>query len=133
MQNAYSCCKKKKSKSSVVWFSLSNHGRLAAFPDIVVDDTPLAAVNTQKYLRLIFDTTLSWSHQVSKVCRNISYYLYLLNQHKSVLKTNLLKVLIECLVLSHLNYCLSVWGTSLTQCLLQRLRCTYAELCCSSL
>ena len=110
------------SKSSVMWFSPSNRGRPAAFPDIVVDDAPLATVNTQKYLGLIFDTTLSWSHQVSKVCRNMSYYLYLLNKHKSVLKTDLLKVLIECLVFSHLNYCLPVWGTSLTQCLSQRLR-----------
>ena len=35
------------SKSSVMWFSPSNCGKAAAFPDIVVDDTPLAAVNTQ--------------------------------------------------------------------------------------
>ena len=36
----------------------------------------------------------------------------------------------ECLVLSHLNYCLSVWGTSLTQCLLQRLRCMQNRAVC---
>ena len=74
---------------------------------------------TQKYLGLIFDVTISWGHQVSMVCRNMSYYL---NKHKSVLTTDLLKISAECLVFSHLNYCLPVWGTSLTQSLLQRLR-----------
>ena len=36
------------SKSSVMWFSLSNRGMPACvvFPDIAVDDTPLTAVNT---------------------------------------------------------------------------------------
>ena len=103
-----------------MWFTPSNHGRPAVFPDIAVDNTPLAAVNTQKYLGLICDVTLSWSHQASKVCRNMSYY-YLLNEYKSVLTTDC--ILVECLVFSHLNYCLSVWGTSLTQCLLQHLKC----------
>ena len=111
------------SKSSVMGFTPSNCGRLAVFPDIVVDNTPLAAVSTQKYLGPIFDVTLSWSHQVSKVCRNMSYYLYLLNKRKSILTADLLKILVECLVFSHLNYSLPVWGTSLTRCLLQHLKC----------
>jgi len=45
----------------------------------------------------------------------MSYYLYLINTNKSVLSDNIIKLLLESLVMSHLNYALPVWGTSLTQ------------------
>ena len=44
----------------------------------------------------------------------MSYYLYLLNKQRLVFKSDLLKLLIESLVLSHLIYCLPVWGPPLT-------------------
>ena len=58
--------------------------------------------------------TLSWSHHVSKVYQSMSYYLYLLNKQRLVFKSDLLKLLIESLVLSRLIYCLPVWGPPLT-------------------
>ena len=47
------------------------------------------------------------------------YYLYIIC---NVLGSKLLKLLTEALVLSHLNYSLPVWGTSLHTQSLQRLR-----------
>ena len=107
-------------KSSVMWFRGSSRKKVV-FPDIVVNDIVLRQVDKQKYLGVMFDTRLSWTHQVSNVCKKMAYYLHLLNLHKHCLSPHLLKLLVESLVFSHLSYALSVWGPSLNQQLLQRL------------
>ena len=42
-------------------------------------------------------------------------YLYLITSHKRTLDAQLLKLLIDSLVFSHLYYALPVWGPSLNQ------------------
>ena len=96
-----------------MWFSVPGHHKTVWLPSIYVDNIPLSVVFKQKYLRLMLDDALSWSHQVSKVCQLMSYYLYLLNKQKLIIKMDLLKLLIENLVFSHVLYCLPVWGPSL--------------------
>ena len=108
------------SKSSVMWFKSPGQHKPVHFPKIFVNNTPLSVVSKQKYLVLIFDSTLSWS---SKVCRSMSYYLYLLNKQRLIFKTDLFKMLIESLVFSHVLYCLPVWGPSLTNANVNRLKC----------
>ena len=51
----------------------------------------------------------------------MSYYLYVINKHRHVLSSDLMKLLIDPLVFSHLNYSLPVWGPSLHHNHLQRL------------
>ena len=69
----------------------------------------------------------------------MSYYLYIICCHKNVLGSKLLKLLTEALVLSHLNYSLPVWGTSLCTQLLQDLRgcrigqCIFVGVCTSTI
>ena len=75
-----------------------------------------------KYLGLTFDDALSWSHQVFKVCQSMSFYLHLLNKQKLIFKMDLLKLLIESLVFSHVLYCLPVWGPSLSDVNVNRLK-----------
>ena len=52
----------------------------------------------------------------------VTYYLYVINKHRHVLSSDLTKLLIDSLVFSHLNYSLPVWGPSLHQNHLQRLK-----------
>jgi len=54
-----------------------------------------------------------WSHRVTNVYRGMSYYLYLLRSYHHVIDYSLMKMLFESLVLSHLSYCVTVWGPSL--------------------
>ena len=118
------------SKSFVMWFRVPGQHRTPYFPEVLVGNTPLTVVSKQKYLGLIFDDALSWSHQVSKVCRSMSYYLYLLNKHKHVFKMNLLTLLTESLVFSHLLYSLPVWGPSLNNSHINRLRLLQTQAVC---
>ena len=92
------------------------------YPNILVNYVALKLVDKQKYLGVVFDSKLSWAHQVSNVCKKWhTHYLYLINSHKLCLNSNLLKLLVESLVLSHLYYALPIWGPPLTRQLSQRL------------
>ena len=64
-------------KSSVMWFKASNRSTKFAHP-ISVGGGVLQVTEKQKYLGLIFDSTMSWTHHVVNVCRKMSYYLCLL-------------------------------------------------------
>jgi len=84
-------------------------------PNIMINHTILQTTSEQKNQGLVFDSRLTWNDQVSNGCTKISYYLYLINVNKSVLPDKIIKLLLESSVMSHLNYALPVWGTSLTQ------------------
>ena len=99
-------------KSTVMWFRVSKRNQRPC-PPIMLGGIVLKAVTKQKYLGLVFDESLSWDHHVSLLCKRMSYYLYVIRCHRNVLGCKLLKLLTESLVLSHLNYCLPVWGVSL--------------------
>ena len=75
-------------KSSVMWFRVSSRKKVV-YPDIFVNDVVLRQVDKQKYLGVMFDTRLSWTHQVSNVCKKMAYYLYLINSHKHCLSPHL--------------------------------------------
>jgi len=106
-------------KSSVMWFKASN--RSTRIP-ISVGGVVLQVTEKKKYLGLIFDSNMSWTHHVANVCHKMSYYLYLLRSHRHVIDISLMKMLLESLVLSHLSYCVTVWGPSLGSTLLRRLQ-----------
>ena len=91
-------------------------------PPISVDGVVLQVTEKQKYLGFIFDSTMSCSHHVSNVCTTMSYYLCLLISHRHVIDNSLMTMLLESLVLSHLSYCVTVWGPSLANTLSQRLQ-----------
>ena len=78
--------------------------------------------NAKLQVAIKFDSTLSWSDQVSHTCQKMSYYFHLINCHRYVLPVYLLKLLMDSLVMSHMQYALSVWGPSLTQNQLLRLQ-----------
>ena len=55
---------------------------------------------------------------MSTVCQKVSYYLYWINAHYKHMPNDVLKLLIDALVLSHLTYALPVWGAAISkQCL----------------
>ena len=68
-------------------------------------------------LGIVFDKKLNWRDQISRVCKkNV-----LLSNRKS-LSTTIIKMLINSLVISHLDYALPVWRPPLTQNLVDRLQ-----------
>ena len=109
------------SKSSVMWFSMK-HICTAALPVISVNNTVLKIVNHQKYLGIIFDDELQWSPHIDKVCKSMSYYLYMIGSHRTSLTKSVSKMLVESLVLSRMKYAISTWGPALQQKYMSRLQ-----------
>ena len=73
-------------------------------------------------------------HHNANICKKMLFYLYLINSHRHVLSSGLIKMLLESLVLSHLTYCITVWGPFLTHTLLSCLQCMQNQavrLCCN--
>ena len=85
-------------KSSMMWFSIKPSA--AAVPHVMVGDTVLSVVSKQKYLGVMFDSQLNWSHHVASVCKSMSYYLALIGSHIRNLPSSIIKMLVECLVFS---------------------------------
>ena len=117
-----------------MWFRVSNLSAGISYPPISIYGVELTVTERQKYLGLILDYGLSWTHHVASVCSKMLYYLYLLSTHRHVIDYNLMKLLLESLVLSHLSYCVTVWGPSLRSILLQQLQRMQnhaVRLCCN--
>jgi len=76
---------------------------------------PLSVVTSQKYLGITFDSKLDWSAHISAICKKMSFYLFWINSHRKSLPTEVIKMLIDSLVLSRLMYALPVWGPLLSQ------------------
>ena len=70
---------------------------------------------------MVFDSKLIWCSHVAAVCKNMAYYLYLINFHSKLLPREILKMLVESLVSSRLNYALLVWGPAVHQNSLSRI------------
>ena len=91
-------------------------------PKVRVDDVPLSVVTSQKYLGITFDNKLDWSVHVSAICKKMSFYLFWISSHQKCLPTEVIKMLIDSLVLSRLIYALPVWGPLLSQSDIHRLQ-----------
>ena len=108
-------------KSSIMWFSRKSTA--VSPPSVLLNNVPLSCVCKQKYLGVTFDTRLNWSFHVANVCKNISYYLNLINPHVKSLPSHIVKMLVESLVFSRYIYTLPVWGPAIHQDSLTRLSC----------
>ena len=67
-----------------------------------------------------FDPQLRWDIHINHVCKRMSYYLYLISYHRRQLPLQILKMLMDTLVLSQF-YALPVWGPSLGTAAVSRL------------
>ena len=108
-------------KSSVMWFRPQTLVG-APPPDVKINDICLTHVKVQKYLGIVFDDQLQWLNHVSAICKKISFYLFWINSFRNNLPSSVIKMLIDSLVLSHINYALPAWGPMLVKGSLQRLQ-----------
>ena len=70
---------------------------------------------TQKYVRIlelyIFDDCLEWCTHVATFCKTASF-LFRVTSHERAVPSEVIKMLMEPLVLSHFVYALPVWAGS---------------------
>ena len=69
---------------TVMWFS-RKPVCATVLPIVSVNNTALKIVSHRKYLSIVFDDKLQWSPRIDKVCKGMSYYLYMIGSHRTSL------------------------------------------------
>ena len=75
-----------------------------------IDNINIEQVDELNFLGLILDTNLTWKNHVNKIANKCSQNTGVLNKLKHVIPLDIKTLLNNSLILSHINYCIMVWG-----------------------
>jgi len=75
-----------------------------------IDGTEIDRVSEFNFLGLIINENLNWKLHTEKIANGISKTIGVLNRLKHLLPLNIKITLYNSLILSHINYCILVWG-----------------------
>ena len=75
-----------------------------------IDNTNIEQVNEFNFLGLTLDANLTWKIHVNKIANKCSKTTGVLNKLKHVLPLDIKTLIYNSLLLSHINYCFTVWG-----------------------
>jgi len=98
------------SKTKVIVFHRRHMQYQPTDIQISLNNTTLEKVSSLKFLGVYIHENLSWKMHVDHICKKISKSLGMLYRLKHQLPEYILLQLYNSLVLSHVNYCISVWG-----------------------
>ena len=79
---------------------------------LIMNRKALSQKDHVKYLGVLLDEHLNWSHQINGVSKKISRGIGILSKLKPYLDTKLLISIYYSLVYSHLNYGIHAWGSA---------------------
>jgi hypothetical protein len=80
------------------------------YPDLILANTPIERVEQFDFLGLTISETLSWLPHISKISIKIAKAIGILNRLKNILPTNVLILIYNSLINSHISYCVLAWG-----------------------
>ena len=75
-----------------------------------IDNINIEQVDELHFLGLTLDTNLTWKKHVNKMANKCSRITGVLNKLRYVLPLDIKKLLYNSLILSHIKYCITVWG-----------------------
>ena len=80
--------------------------------NILLDTTILSQVTYTKFLGVILDDKLKWTHYISYIKHKISKGMGIIQKARKVLKKKVLLRLYHSFVTPYLIYCLDIWGNA---------------------
>ena len=80
--------------------------------NILLDTTILSQVTYTKFLGVILDDKLKWTHHISYIKNTISKGMGIILKARKVLKKKVLLQLYHSFVTPYLIYCLEIWGNA---------------------
>ena len=80
---------------------------------VSIDNNPIKQSHHIKYLGVLIDDNLNWKQQIKEQCSKVAKGSWALNQLKHFVDEQTLRSVYHCLIIySHLQYCISSWGTA---------------------
>ena len=61
-------------------------------------------------LGVLFDSSMSLSHHINKLCKSLNYKIYSIGKIRRYLNKHTAEILVNCLVTSKLDYCNSLFS-----------------------
>ena len=71
---------------------------------------PIERVTCFKFLGVIIDSNLTWSHHINYISNKLTRICGVLSRLKHDVPVLILKIIYNSLFLSHLNYGITAWG-----------------------
>ena len=93
-------------------FMIFSRKSLAPKAPLLLLGKKIEQIKEAKFLGVIIDEKLTWSHHIKTVTSKMSRYIGVLSQIKSYLPLNARLQIYHCLIQSHVNYCSLIWGFS---------------------
>ena len=75
-----------------------------------LNGNPIEHSNSERFLGVIVDSSLNWKTHISGLKSKISRNAGILYRLKGIVPNNVLKLVYNSLIQSHMNYCSNVWG-----------------------
>ena len=79
---------------------------------VSIDNNPIKQSHHIKYLGVFIDDNLNWKQQIKEQCSKVARGSWALNQLKHFVDEQTLRSVYHCLIYSHLQHCISSWGTA---------------------
>ena len=100
------------SKTKYMVFHTSN--RSVIYPFLQIDRRPIERVAQFKFLGLILLSNLTWSNPINHVSLKISKTIGIFYRLKAIYPSAILQTLYNTLILPFFNYCILVWGSTIS-------------------
>ena len=100
------------SKTKFMVFHTSN--RSVTYPVLQINRRPIERVAQFNFLGLILQSNLAWSKHINHVSLKISNTIGILNRLKAIYPSAILQTLYNTLILPCFNYCIIVWGATIS-------------------
>ena len=79
-------------------------------PSVIINHMPIERVTCFKFLGVIIDSNLTWSHHINYISNTLTRIRGVLSRFKHYVPVLILKIIYNSLFLSHLNYGTTAWG-----------------------
>ncbi len=93
-------------------YMIFNGNRRGEECNISIDGMNVNRVHVTKFLGVLVDDKLSWTNQITSVCKNVAKNTSILYKVKHILNSDSLYTLYCSLVLPYLNYACEIWGNT---------------------
>ena len=86
--------------------------RIVQNPNLVINNIPIQRVTEARFLGVILDEKLTWSHHIKALKSKLSRYVGIMYKIKRFIPIEVRIQIYHSFVQSHLNFCSLVWGFS---------------------
>lgn len=100
------------SKTTQVLFKSTHRKSPGKLPDLFINKTVIPLSHSAKFLGVVLDQHLTFQQHITSLSRKMSYGLSVLLRVRHFLNQPLLLNLYYAFINSHLNYCITTWGTT---------------------